>query len=194
MAQAEASVHGIPVDHVHFHEIGAIDTLVDVTGISLCIDYLGAQRITFSRLTDGKGTVTTRHGIMPVPVPAVAKLCEGYHLSILDIQSELLTPTGAAALVALGEQVATGLEGRISATGYGCGDKHFENTPNALRVFVIESDEHAKDTACGVWSLESDMDHISGEIMGDVAGRLLSAGALDVSWCPVFMKKGAARI
>jgi pyridinium-3,5-bisthiocarboxylic acid mononucleotide nickel chelatase len=190
LAQAEAAVHGVPVDEVHFHEIGAIDTIIDIAGISICIDYLGVERILFSTLTDGRGTVNTRHGIMPVPVPAVVKLCEGFALSRLDIESELLTPTGCASLVALGEQSETGFRGTIQKTGYGCGDKIFENSPNALRVFLIETslDVHAGDDA--IWCLESDMDHISGEIMADVAGRLMQQGSLDVSWCPVFMKKG----
>lgn len=190
LAHAEAAVHGIPVEKVHFHEIGAIDTIVDVAGISLCIDYLGVDRVAFSTLTDGRGTAQTRHGVMPVPVPAVAKLCEGYRLSIVNIESELLTPTGCAALVALGEQTALGISGCITATGYGCGDKQFDQTPNVLRVFCLETDEDVAGTADSIWCLESDMDHISGEIMADAAGRLLTAGALDVSWCPVFMKKG----
>jgi uncharacterized protein (TIGR00299 family) protein len=188
LAEAEAAVHGISVKNVHFHEIGAVDTIVDVAGICLCLEYLGIDRIMFSKLVDGHGTVSTRHGIMPVPVPAVAKLCEGYELEIIDVESELLTPTGCAVLVALGEQVLSGLTGRIIKTGYGCGDKKFEKHPNALRVFLMETSGN-NISGDHVWSLESDMDHISGEIMGDAAGRLMDAGALDVSWCPVFMKK-----
>jgi uncharacterized protein (TIGR00299 family) protein len=190
IAQAEAAVHGVPIDEVHFHEIGAIDTIVDIAGISLCVEYLGVERIFFSTLVDGRGTVVTRHGIMPVPVPAVAKLCEGYVLTILDIESELLTPTGCAALIALGEQVGFAPGGRISATGYGCGDKQFDAFPNMLRVFLMDNAEADPAATDYVWRLESDMDHISGEIMGDVAERLLAARALDVTWCPVFMKKG----
>jgi pyridinium-3,5-bisthiocarboxylic acid mononucleotide nickel chelatase len=190
IARAEAAVHGVPIDEVHFHEIGAIDTIVDVAGISLCIDYLGIERIFFSTLVDGRGTVTTRHGVMPVPVPAVAKLCEGYALTIRDIESELLTPTGCAVLVALGEQALFSPGGRIGTTGYGCGDKKFDAFPNMLRVFIMDDAGEAQDTRDYIWCLESDMDHISGEIMGDVAGRLLAASAVDVAWCPVFMKKG----
>ena len=190
ISEAEAKVHGVSIDEVHFHEIGAIDTIIDVTGISLCVDYLDVNEILFSTLTDGRGTVQTRHGLMPVPVPAVAKLCEGYALKILPIDSELLTPTGCAVLTALGKQVDSGISGNILKTGYGCGDKVFEKSPNALRVFLLETDLQAGFETDAVWCLESDMDHISGEIMGDVGGRLMLAGALDVSWCPVFMKKG----
>ena len=190
LAHAEAAVHGVSIDEVHFHEIGAIDTIVDISGISLCIDYLGIERIFFSTLVDGRGTVTTRHGVMPVPVPAVAKLCEGYSLSLRDIESELLTPTGCAVLIALGEQIDSLPGGSIRATGYGCGDKQFEAFPNMLRAFIMDSSDATQDNRDYVWCLESDMDHISGEIMGDVAARLLAANALDVAWCPVFMKKG----
>ena len=187
---AEAKVHGVTIDEVHFHEIGAIDTIIDVTGISLCMDYLDVNEILFSALTDGRGTELTRYGLMPIPVPAVAKLCEGYKLTILPIDSELLTPTGCAVLTALGKQVDSGISGNILKTGYGCGDKVFEKSPNALRVFLMETESNAGFETDTVWCLESDMDHISGEIMGDVSSRIMQAGALDVSWCPVFMKKG----
>ena len=190
ISEAEAKVHGVSVEEVHFHEIGAIDTIIDVTGISLCLDYLKVNQIEFSTLTDGRGTVSTRHGLMPVPVPATAKLCEGFALKILDIESELLTPTGCGVLTALGKQTGPGPSGTIIKTGYGCGDKVFENSPNAIRVFLLETESNVgfeTDTVC---CIESDMDHISGEIMGDAAGRFLQAGALDVSWSPVFMKKG----
>jgi uncharacterized protein (TIGR00299 family) protein len=190
ISEAEAKVHGVSVDEVHFHEIGAIDTIIDVAAISLCVDYLDVKQILFSALTDGRGTVHTRHGIMPVPVPAVAKLCEGYALKILPIESELLTPTGCAVLTTLGKQVATGISGNILKTGYGCGDKVFEKSPNVLRVFLLETDSQAGFETDAVWCLESDMDHISGEIMGDISSRCMQAGALDVSWCPIFMKKG----
>lgn len=189
ISQAEAHVHGVPVNEVHFHEIGAIDTIIDVTGISLCLDYLAVADVFFSSLIDGHGTVHTRHGLMPVPVPAVAKLCEGFTLNIIDIESELLTPTGCGVLTALGKQTNSGISGKILKTGYGCGDKVFEKSPNALRVFLLETESLADFETDVVCCLESDMDHISGEIMGDVYGRLFQAGAFDVSWCPIFMKK-----
>jgi pyridinium-3,5-bisthiocarboxylic acid mononucleotide nickel chelatase len=190
ISEAEAKVHGVSVEEVHFHEIGAIDTIIDVAGISLCLDYLNVNELRFSTLTDGRGTVHTRHGLMPVPVPATAKLCEGFALKILDIESELLTPTGCGVLTALGKQTGPGPSGTIIKTGYGCGNKVFENSPNAIRVFLMETESNVGFETDMVCCLESDMDHISGEIMGDAAGRLLQAGALDVSWCPVFMKKG----
>jgi uncharacterized protein (DUF111 family) len=139
-------------------------------------------------LTDGKGTVTTEHGVMPVPVPAVAEMLAGFAFHTLDVQAELLTPTGCAVLTALGRQDERGMSGTVQKTGYGCGSKILEKTPNVLRVFLLES--YMSTTPDSVCVMESDMDHISGEIMGDVANRLLQNGALDVSWSPVFMKKG----
>jgi pyridinium-3,5-bisthiocarboxylic acid mononucleotide nickel chelatase len=188
LGNAEAKVHGIPLEQVHFHEIGAVDTIVDVAGVCLCLEYLDVTDIRFSTLTDGKGTVTTAHGVMPVPVPAVVAMSEGYDLRILDIQGELLTPTGCALLTALGTQAPAGFCGTINKSGYGCGDKSLDKSPNVLRVFLADSAAAAP--ADRVCVIESDMDHVSGEIMADAAGRLLALGALDVSWLPAFMKKG----
>jgi pyridinium-3,5-bisthiocarboxylic acid mononucleotide nickel chelatase len=188
LGKAEAKVHGTVLEKVHFHEVGAVDTIVDVAGICLGLEKLGIDDIVFSTLVDGKGTVTTQHGVMPVPVPAVAEMSRGFDLRILDIQGELLTPTGCAVLTALGRQEKTAPSGAVLAVGYGCGDKSFADTPNVLRVFLLKGDGPSPTNRVCV--LESDMDHISGEIMGDIAGRLMKAGALDVSWLPVFMKKG----
>jgi pyridinium-3,5-bisthiocarboxylic acid mononucleotide nickel chelatase len=188
LGKAEAKVHDMALEKVHFHEVGAVDTIVDIAGICLGLDYLGVDEIVFSTLTDGKGTVNTQHGTMPVPVPAVAAMAEGYELCILDIPTELLTPTGCAVLTALGRQEKSGMSGRIIKSGYGCGDKVLEKTPNVLRVFLCEAG--GESSVGHVAVIESDMDHISGEIMGDAAALLMRQGALDVSWAPVFMKKG----
>ena len=129
ISEAEAAVHGVSVDDVHFHEIGAIDTIIDVAGISLCLDYLNVNELRFSTLTDGRGTVHTRHGLMPVPVPATAKLCEGFALKILDIESELLTPTGCGVLTALGKQAGPGPSGPLSKPDMGAGIKYLKMAP-----------------------------------------------------------------
>jgi hypothetical protein len=188
LGKAEAKVHDMALEKVHFHEVGAVDTIVDIAGICLGLDYLGVDEILFSTLTDGRGTVTTQHGTMPVPVPAVAAMAEGFDLRILDIATELLTPTGCAVLTALGRQEKSGMSGRIINSGYGCGDKVLEKTPNVIRVFLLEAGGESSGENVAV--IESDMDHISGEIMGDAAALLMRQGALDVSWTPVFMKKG----
>lgn len=192
LAAAEAKVHGIPKEQVHFHEIGALDTIVDILGVVLALDYFNIDKVTFSTLTDGYGTITVAHGLMPVPVPATAALIEGFAVKTVQIPTELLTPTGAALLTALGEQVADCYSGRVTAIGYGCGTKEFAERPNFLRALLLEDTVSAEDTehAGAVVVLESDMDHIAGEIMGDVADVLRSMGALDVSWIPLYMKKG----
>jgi uncharacterized protein (TIGR00299 family) protein len=188
LGRAEAKVHDMPLEKVHFHEVGAVDTIIDIAGICLALDFIGVEKILFSALTDGHGKVSTQHGVMPVPVPAVAAMAEGFDLRILDIPTELLTPTGCAVLTALGKQDTSGVSGKIIKTGYGCGDKILKETPNALRVFLIEAGSGPSGDSVVV--IESDMDHISGEIMGDAASLLMRQGALDVSWTPVFMKKG----
>lgn len=190
LAEAEATVHGIPKDHVHFHEIGALDTIVDVLGFCMALDYFKVDKVTFSTLTDGYGTIRVAHGVMPVPVPATAVMMKGFAVKTLPIATELLTPTGAALLTALGEQCPAGGGGTVVAMGYGCGSKVFEDHPNFLRVTLYDSNDMPKGVTDQVVLCETDMDHISGEIMGDTASLLLDAGALDVSWIPVFMKKG----
>jgi len=191
LADAEAKVHGISRDHVHFHEIGALDTIVDILGFCVALDYFKIDRLQFSTLTDGHGTVNVAHGVMPVPVPATAVMIEGLRLRTLPVATELLTPTGAALLTALGEQVEAGSGGTVVGIGYGCGSKVFENHPNFLRIVLFETEDRSEDGyADQVIVCESDLDHVSGEIMGDVAGRLFDAGALDVCWIPVYMKKG----
>jgi len=188
LGKAEAKVHKIPLEHVHFHEIGAIDTIIDITGVCLALNWLNVDNIFFSVLKDGKGTVSTHHGILPVPVPAVCELAKGFDIEILDIREELLTPTGCALLICLGKQKKDLINGKLINIGYGCGLKVLDKVPNVLRAFLLETKEF--DFNDNVFVLESDIDHISGEIMGDVASRLLQKGALDVSWVPVYMKKG----
>jgi len=190
LATAEAKVHGIPKDHVHFHEIGALDSIVDVLGVCMALDYFKVDKVLFSTLTDGYGTIKVAHGIMPVPVPATAVMMEGFAVKSLPIATELLTPTGAALLTALGEQSVAGCEGVVATMGYGCGSKVFEEHPNFLRVTLYDTTDEPLMVSDQILLCETDMDHITGEVMGDVASVLLDAGALDVSWIPVYMKKG----
>ncbi|MBN1131333.1 MAG: nickel pincer cofactor biosynthesis protein LarC [Chitinispirillaceae bacterium] len=191
IAVAEAHAHGIPKDHVHFHEIGAVDTIVDIVGVCLALDYLHIDTVVFSTLTEGQGTIATEHGVMPVPAPATAALIRGLHVTRLPIPTELLTPTGAALLTTLGRQERTCPSGFMKGSGNGCGAKEFKDHPNFLRVLIIETEERTTVKGAGrVMVLQSEMDHISGEIMGSVAALLMEKGALDVSWTPIYMKKG----
>lgn len=190
LATAESAVHGIEKEHVHFHEIGAVDTIIDVLGVSLALEFFNVEQVLFSTITEGYGSIKGEHGVMPVPVPATAQMIQGFCIKILDIPTELCTPTGAALLTALGKQVLNGMDGRVIKCGYGCGTKVFENHPNILRAFILESDSDKGYSMDTINLLETDMDHISGEVMGHVAGLLIDQGALDVSFSPIFMKKG----
>lgn len=190
LATAESTVHGIEKDHVHFHEIGAVDTIIDVLGVSLALEFYNVEQVQFSTITEGYGSIKSEHGVMPVPVPATAQMIQNFRIKTLDIPTELCTPTGAALLTALGTQVLSGMEGHVIKCGYGCGTKVFENHPNILRAFILESDSDEGYRMDTIHLLETDMDHVSGEIMGRIAGLLTAQGALDVSFSPIFMKKG----
>ncbi len=188
IAEAEAKVHGVEIEKVHFHEVGAVDTIVDVLGACLGFEYLGIDRIAFSTLTVGHGTIRGEHGIMPAPCPATATMARGYVVEITEIPAEILTPTGCALLTALGEQQTEGISGSIEAIGYGSGTREISERPNLLRAMILAQKEQ---TAGGdvVCLLETDLDSVTGEQMGFAAERLFEAGALDVSWIPLFMKK-----
>jgi uncharacterized protein (TIGR00299 family) protein len=191
LAKAEAQVHNIPIEKVHFHEIGAVDTIIDVVGFCCALEYFQIDSFFYSTLTDGSGTVKAAHGVMPVTVPAVSVLIQGKRFKSLSIETELLTPTGAAILTALGTQVTTVPEGVVEKFGYGCGKKEFHDHPNYIRTVLIDTGSSATDVNEDVVAvIESDMDHISGEVMGYATRCLFDSGALDVVWIPIFMKKG----
>ncbi|MBN1601087.1 MAG: nickel pincer cofactor biosynthesis protein LarC [Chitinispirillaceae bacterium] len=191
LAKAEAQVHNIPFEKVHFHEIGAVDTIIDIVGFCCALEYFQIDTFFYSTLTDGTGTINAAHGIMPVPVPAVAALIRGKRFKSLHVETELLTPTGAAILTALGTQVLSIPEGVVESIGYGCGTKQFDEHPNYIRTLLIEigKTDVTNVTNDLITVIESDMDHISGEIMGYATRVLFENGALDVVWIPVFMKK-----
>ena len=188
LAEAEAKVHGVSVDRVHFHEIGAVDTIIDLLGVVLGLEYLGVDEIFFSQLTVGQGTIVTEHGTMPVPVPATAEMLKGLSVRTLQIEDEILTPTGCALLTSLGTQNLSGLNGTVLKGGYGCGSKEFSGHPNVLRVFLLQ--ENSSSDVEEVCQVETEMDHIGGEIMGHISELLRKEGVLDLCWIPVYMKKG----
>lgn len=140
LAEAESRVHGVPVEQVHFHEIGAVDTVVDVLGFALSIEYLGINRILFSALTVGTGTVDTAHGILSVPAPATQEMLAGFEVRQLATGTEILTPTGCAILTACGRQVGEKPGGALAGEGYGCGQKCIESFPDYLRVFHLSGE------------------------------------------------------
>lgn len=143
LAEAESRVHGVPVEQVHFHEIGAVDTVVDVLGFALSVEYLSIKHILFSALTVGSGTVDTAHGILQVPAPATVEMLAGFEVRRLTTGTEILTPTGCAILTACGRQVRDIPGGSIVGEGYGCGQKRITGFSDYLRVLHLSGESSA---------------------------------------------------
>ena len=188
LAEAEARVHNEPVEHVHFHEVGALDAIVDVVGAAICFDYLQIDRFVSSPLHVGSGMVEMAHGRFPIPPPAVAELLKGVPFYSTDIKGELLTPTGAAIVTTVCEDYGPIPQMTASKTGYGAGTREYKDFPNVLRVMLGETESQAaKDER--LWMLETNLDDASPQIMGHVMERVLELGALDCFFTPVQMKK-----
>jgi uncharacterized protein (TIGR00299 family) protein len=190
LAVAEAKIHGSTPDKVHFHEVGAVDSIIDIVGTAICIDLLAPDKICASVLHDGRGFVKCQHGTIPVPVPAVTEVlaARGTAFKQLDIEGELMTPTGAAIIAELAESFGPMPEMKIIKTGYGSGTKDFP-IPNLLRVVQGEPVAGKKPEQDTVTVIETNIDDTTPEILGYVMERLLEAGAHDVFFSPVYMKK-----
>ena len=188
LAIAEAKVHGTTPDKIHFHEVGAVDSIVDIVGVSICLDILSPDKICSSMLQDGYGFVKCQHGTIPVPVPAVIELLatRGVNLRQLDIEGEMITPTGAAIISEISENFGVMPEMKILKTGYGAGQKNY-SVPNCLRLVWGESSD--KTTSFPVTVIETNIDDATSEILGYVMDKLFEAGAKDVYFTPVYMKK-----
>lgn len=187
VAAAEAKVHGASIDQVHFHEVGAIDSIVDIVGAAIGFDLLGADQIVASPVPTGRGQVRIAHGVCTVPTPGTAELLKGMPLVDVPVEAELTTPTGAAILKVLVDQFAALPAMKIESIGYGAGTMSFPDRANLLRIFVgtaVQSPERDVVTL-----LETNLDDVSGEIIGYAKLRLLEAGALDVFTIPIQMKK-----
>jgi len=191
LAEAEAKVHDIPVDHVHFHEVGAVDTLVDVAGAMLAMERLGVERVHASAPLVGEGTVRCAHGEMPVPAPAVVELLKGVEYKTGG-GCERLTPTGACVLATIVDEWAPPASFRPECSGYGAGSKDPETgPPNLCRVQLGEGDTAPAGRArTRVWQVECNLDDTTGEELGWCLEGLREAGALDAWSVPVGMKKG----
>lgn len=188
LAEAEAAVHGIPASRVHFHEVGAIDAIVDIVGTCLGLDWLGIDRLVCSALPTGGGTVRAAHGQLPVPVPAVLKLWETRGVPVYDngIHRELVTPTGAALMVTLADSFGRVPAMQLRQTGLGAGTRDLP-IPNVLRLWIGEAEmEVAGDRVC---VLQTQLDDISPQAIGYSCDRLFAVGALDVFTQPASMKK-----
>jgi uncharacterized protein (TIGR00299 family) protein len=188
LAEAEARVHNEPVDHVHFHEVGALDAIVDVVGAAICFDALQIERFVCSPLHVGSGMVKMAHGHFPVPPPAVAELLKGVPCYSTEIKGELLTPTGAAIITTVCTEYGPIPEMKTDATGYGAGTREYQEFPNVLRVLLGETELHGA-TDERLWMLETNLDDASPQIIGHVMDRVLELGALDCFFTPVQMKK-----
>ncbi len=188
LGEVEARAHGIPVERVHFHEVGALDAIADIVGACAGVRALGIERIRCSPINLGSGTVQAAHGTMPVPAPATARLVEGVPTYSDGPAVELTTPTGAALAVTLSRDFGPPPAMRIGASGYGAGSRDLPGRANVLRVLVGE-DGRADAPPEEVWVLEANIDDMTPEMAGYAAERLLEAGALDVTVAPVYMKK-----
>jgi uncharacterized protein (TIGR00299 family) protein len=188
LARAEGRIHGVPIERVHFHEVGAIDALGDVVGVCAAIEALGVARITCSPLPLGRGAVSTDHGPIPLPAPAALELLRGVPTVPLDVAWETVTPTGAALLTALTDEFGAMPALRPIAQGFGAGDDRKGPLPNVLRAVLGELEPTlARDQ---VAQLETNLDDMSPEHMPFLMERLLEDGALDVALIPLLMKKG----
>jgi uncharacterized protein (TIGR00299 family) protein len=188
IAQAEAQVHGTVVEKVHFHEVGAVDSLVDVVGVALGIDDLGIQKCYVSSLPLGGGFVPCAHGVLPVPAPATVEIMKGMRVKEHPVEAELVTPTGAAiAAVLAGPGHPHMPPLHVQEVGYGVGDREFDH-PNLLRVFLGEPEEGYE--ADDVEVIECQIDDLQPELYPYLMERLLQSGAIDVYFIPVQMKKG----
>ena len=189
LARAEAKAHNVPEDQVHFHEVGAVDSIVDIVSAAVCMDDLDIEEVIIPELCEGRGTIRCQHGILPVPVPAVANIvsAEGLKLHITNVQGELVTPTGAAVAAAFCTSADLPEKFSVEKTGVGAGKRQYE-CPGILRAMIIRPEERRveKDS---ILKLETNIDDCTGEELGYVLKLLFEAGARDANYTPVFMKK-----
>lgn len=217
LAEAESKAHNVPVDQVHFHEVGAVDSIVDIVSGAVCLDDLDITEVIVPVLCEGRGTVRCQHGILPIPVPAVANIVSANHLRLkmTEVEGELVTPTGAAIVAAVKTKDKLPETFEIQKIGIGAGKRQYE-CPGILRAMIIsESTEQTKgrdkakaqteefknpeignnpktenqETKDTIIKMETNIDDCSGEVLGFVMERLMKAGARDVHYVPVFMKK-----
>ncbi len=188
IAQAESEAHGVDVGEVHFHEVGALDAVVDVTGVCYLLHLLSPEAVCASTVTVGSGTIHTAHGLLPVPAPATARLLAGVPVTAGDIEAEMCTPTGAALLRTFARSFGPMPDGTVLGCGYGCGTKDFHRA-NCLRAFLLDTAEASEGPNDRIVELKANIDDMTGEDMGFAMERLLEAGAVDVSYAPVYMKK-----
>lgn len=190
LGEAEAETHGVPIEKVHFHEVGAVDSISDIVGACLGFHLLGIERIHTTAINTGSGTVETEHGTLPVPAPATARLLIGWPTYARGPETELTTPTGAAIAVTLAATSGAAPAMTVRAMGFGAGSKDFPQNANVLRVLIGETTTSPEATAVSV--IEANIDDSNPQVLGYAMDRLLELGALDVTLQPVLMKKQRA--
>lgn len=188
LAEAEGRIHGRPADDVAFHEVGAVDSIVDITGICLAIESIGLERFACSAVNVGSGTIQCAHGLLPVPAPATAELLRDFPVFSGPVTGEFTTPTGAAVLRTLVEHPGQMPAGVLKATAFGAGSRDVQGVPNVLRLLLLETSAATPDSG-HVAVLECNLDDMNPELIGAVARDLLEDGALDVFLTPVQVKK-----
>jgi len=186
LGEAEAKVHGTTTNLVHFHEVGAVDAIIDIVSAAILITELKPDKIVSTPLNLGSGTVNSTHGILPVPAPATAEIIKNIPSRFSEIKAELTTPTGAAILATIVDEWSTSFTGKIEAIGYGAGTKEFKEIPNILRVMLLESDSEEKDE---IAVIECNIDDMPSEHLTIVTQSIIENGALDYTITPVVMKK-----
>lgn len=187
LGEAEANVHGIDIKKVHFHEVGAADSIADIVGACVALDLLNIDQVHISAINVGSGTVNTEHGLLPVPAPATARLLEGKPIYARGPEMELTTPTGAALASTLAASFGPLPAMRITATGYGAGDRDFKNHANVLRALIGERTSAPESTLVSV--IEANIDDSSPQVLGYALEKLMASGALDAALSPLQMKK-----
>ncbi len=192
IASAEAKIHGKPLEEVHFHEVGATDSIVDMVGAAIALDYLGVEKIVASPVQVGGGFVKCAHGLFPVPAPATMEILQGIPIKSGLVQFETTTPTGAAILASNVEQFTNQLEFTVTHTGYGIGNRDLD-IPNVLRVY-LGVDAPTQEETETQYILETNIDDMNPELYNYVEERLFETGALDVFRTPIIMKKGRSAI
>ena len=192
LGEAEAEVHGCPLEEVHFHEVGAVDAMVDIIGTALAVERLGIQRIAVSRIPTGSGFVDAHHGSLPVPAPATLALLKNVPVYGTGIAAEMVTPTGATIAASLADSFSEMPSMTIERIGYGAGKRDLDQRPNLLRIIVGRPGQKSASAAGGeadVVMVETCIDDMNPEIFGFLMDRLFEEGALDVYWIPIYMKK-----
>jgi len=187
LGEAEAGVHGVAIERVHFHEVGAGDSIADIVGACVALDLLDINEVRVSAINTGSGTVRTEHGVLPVPAPATAALLSGMPIYARGPEFELTTPTGAALAATLASGFGPLPAMRILSAGYGAGDRDFPGQPNVLRALIGERTTAVEATLVSV--IEANIDDSSPQVLGYTLERLMDAGALDASLSPLQMKK-----